>query len=154
MTTSPRLLTGFLCTAALLAAAPSQANVRPGPPGHPPPPPLWLCPVTAPTLMTLNGVCVATPTSVAVAKAQPAGGGSPGAGAAHRPTTEPKIIVAYLGGAFSPTLSSWAHAGGPPAKVVITSYGAGHVVEHTVTLERARPVKLTGGADAALTLSY
>jgi hypothetical protein len=156
MTRSKQRLAGLLGAASCLAAAASQADVSShaphGPGAHPPGPPIWLCPLTASVKLTLNGACVAAPQSVAVAKSQPTGGGSPGA-AGHQ-TANPSILVVGLGPAFSATLANWARTGGPPATIVITTYDGHLDVERVLTLKNAKPVSLTGGADAQLTLSY
>jgi len=157
MIASKHLLAGLLGAVSFSVAAASHGDVLPlhspsGPRGHAPGPPLWLCPLTASVKLTLNGACVAALHSVAVAKSQPTGGGSPGA-AGHQ-SANPSIVVVGLGPAFSATLANWAHAGGPPATIVITTYDGHFIVERTLTLKNAKPLGLTGGSDAQLTLSY
>ena len=61
----------------------------------------------------------------------------------------PSITVVDLGPAFSATLANWAHAGGPPATIVITTCDGHFDVERAVTLKNAKPVSLTGARASA-----
>jgi hypothetical protein len=108
------------------------------------------CPADAAMTLTLNGVCVGTPTEVLVAKAQPTQTG----GGAWTQSPNPKLIVVVFGAPLSSTLANWAAAGGPAGTIVITTWGPGHVAERTTTLDGATPAGVTAGPKPQLTLRY